>query len=267
MKLTKTSAWSLGTTGLCVAVAASSWFLAIEPERAEAAESRELTVAAEQSNAELEVRVEQLRLEYAELPARQAELAAIRQALPDEPALAELIRQLTAAAADAGVVLDSINAGAVTAVVDDATVTAAPEPVADEPADGEEPAEGEAAAEPSAEPSAAPDAAAGDAPADAAAVPTGGPVLVSVPITIQTTGDFSTTTLFLKNVQAQIDRAFLVDGLTVTVEEGEDTAPGTIASNLTGRVFVFVDSTTVAGASGAVSAPAQPAPTQTVATS
>ena len=241
MNLSKRSAWTLGTTGLCVAISASSWFLVIEPERAEAAESRQLTVSTQGSNAALELQVEQLRLQYADLPARQAELAAIRAALPEEPALAELIRELHAVAADAGLVLDAVNAGAVTVVVDDAAVTAVPEAAA----------EPDPSAEPSTEPSAGETPVDGTATTDAtdpavvAQVPSA-PVLASVPITLTTTGDFAQTSLFLKNVQVGMTRALLVDALTLdVVEGGEDVAAGTVAGSLSGRVFVFVDPTSV----------------------
>ena len=240
MNLSKRSAWTLATTGLCVAISASSWFLVIEPERAEAAESRQLTESTQDSNAALELQVEQLRLQFADLPARQAELAAIRAALPEEPALAELIRGLHAVAADSGLVLDSVNAGAVTVVVDDAAVTAVPEA-------------GAAGGDPSAEPSAAPageDPAAGGAPgttdpAAVAQVPTA-PVLASVPITLTTTGDLTQTSLFLKSVQTGMARALLVDILTLDVVEASETVEvGTVVGNISGRVFVFVDPTSV----------------------
>lgn len=257
MALTRTSAWSLGTMGVCVALSAASWFLLIEPERAEAAATREQTVVAEQSNAQLEVRIEQLRREFADLPSRQAELVAIREALPDEPALAALIREIDVAAADTGVTLDALTSGAATAVVDPAAVgvvdagTAAPEA-------GTEPT-GSASAAPGAEPtpesSAAPaDPAAGVPPAGVpaagvtaagvAAVPgaPAGAVLASVPITIDTTAGFAQSNLFVKAVQADISRALLIDSLTLTVLEGEEAVePGTVKTTLSARVFVFVD--------------------------
>lgn len=237
MNLSKRSAWTLGTAGLCVAISASSWFLVIDPERAEAAESRQQTVATQESNAALELQIEQLRLQYADLPARQAELAAVRAALPEEPALAQLIRELHAAAHDAGLTLEAVNAGAVTVVVDNAAVTAVPEP---EPS--AEPS-AETSVEPSAEPSAEATTAADPA---AAAVAPAGPVLASVPITVTTTGDFAQTSLFLKNVQVGMTRALLVDALTLdVVEASEDVEVGTVAGNLSGRVFVFVDPTSV----------------------
>lgn len=250
MAVTKTTAWSLGTAGLCVALSAASWFLLIEPERAEAADSREQTVLAEQANTELEVRIEQLRREYVDLPTRQAELAAVRQALPDEPALASLVRQLTDAGTDSGVKLDSIVTGAAAAVIDPDAAAAPAEGEPSAPAEGE--VAPEPAPEPSAEPSAEPTAAGTDgAPADGVTAVDGAPVgavLASVPITVTTTGDFAAINLYVKNIQADIPRAFLIDALGVAVidavegtEDVEEVEEGTVTATITARVFVFVD--------------------------
>jgi len=251
VQLTPTTAWSLGTAGLCVALTAALWFLLIEPERAEATATREQTVAAEQSNAQLQIRIDQLRQEYADLPSRQAELAAIRQALPEEPALAALVRELNEASVDAGVTVNSLTSGAATAVVDPAAVaavTAGTAPTdtaaATEGTDGAtaEDTSGEAAApEPSAAP-ADPAAAVPDPGVTAVDGTPAGAVLAAVPVSINTTASFFESTLFVKAVQADISRALLVDSLTVNVVEGdESTEPGTVTTTLSGRVFVFVD--------------------------
>ena len=233
MALTKTTAWSLGTVGLCAALTAGSWFVLIEPEQALAAEARAETVAAESSNAELEARIDQLRAEYADLPSKQAELAAIRQALPDQPALAQLIRDISFLATGAGVTVDSVTTGAVVAVVDPDAVTAVAAPAEADAAAGAEPS-----TEPTPEPS-------GAAPADpaATAVPgaPAGAVLASIPVTVEVTGGFFETNLLLKGVQADLSRALLVDGLTITVVEEDDIEPGTVRTSVTARVFVFVD--------------------------
>jgi Tfp pilus assembly protein PilO len=246
MKLTKTSGWTLATTGLCVALVAGGWFGLVDPQRAAAAESREQTEAAVVANAQLEQKIEQLRVQFADLPARQAELAAIRLALPEEPALAQLIRDVNGHSGDAGTVLNSIVTGAPVAVIDPAAVAA---PV-EEPTDTGE-AGGEAGAEPSAEPSATPSADASAPATDPSVVGTPAapaapaqPVLAAIPVTITSTGDFTSSTLFLKNIQADMPRALLVDSLTLAVDESAD-EPGTVVTTITGRVFVFVDPTPI----------------------
>lgn len=251
MNINKTTGWSLGTTGLCIALVAGGWFGLVDPQRAAAAESREATVAAQDANAQLEIKIEQLRKQFADLPAEQAKLDAVRQALPEEPGLAQLIRDLHARSHDASTRLDSITSGAPVAVVDPAAVAVVAEGGAGATADGE--AAGEPAPEASAEPSAPPadPAAADPAAADPAATagattvpqPPAAPVLAAVPVTITATGDFAESTLLLKNVQADMPRALLVDSVVVSVLDGEDVEPGTVQSVITGRVFVFVDPT------------------------
>lgn len=238
MRLTTTAAWSLGTAGLCVAMAAGGWFGLVAPQQAQAAASRELTVAAQEQNSSLEIRIAQLEQEFVDLPTRQAELAAIKQALPEEPALAPLIREVDRRGADTGVVVDSLTAGVPTAVVDLEAATA----VTAAPSAG-------ASAEPSTEASAAPSAA---APAPAAGAEVGGvvtptaPVLAAIPVTITATGGLAESTLFLTSLQAEMPRALLVDALTLSVLEGEDNPVGTVQTVITARVFAFVDPTEVA---------------------
>lgn len=240
MKINKTTGWSLGTTGLCIALTAGSWFALVEPQRAAAAESRELTVAAQDTNGALEAEIEQLREQFADLPSKQAELAAIRLALPSEPALAQLIRDVSLKSTDSGSTLDSVTAAAPIPVVAAAEAVVAPD--ADAPAEG-------AAPEPSPAPSetAAPaDPSAEGAPAAPPAVAAAaGPVLAAIPVVITVTGDFTSSTLFLKNVQAEMPRAFLVDSLVLTVQESGDSDPGSIQTVLSGRVFAFVDPTEI----------------------
>ncbi len=246
MALTKTSAWSLGTVGLCVAVTAASWFLLIDPERAEAAGTREQTVAAEQSNAQLEIQIEQLKAEFADLPTKQAELAAIRQALPEDPALASLIRAINESAADTGVRVDGLTTAAAAAVVDPAAVAAVEG--AQPTGDTAEGSSDEAGAEPSAAPSTEPTDGASSEPVDAGTGVTAvegapvGAVLAAVPLTIETSASFYETNLLLKELQTGLPRALLVDGFTMDVVDAEDDVePGTVRTTFNARVFVFVD--------------------------
>ena len=244
MKLTKTTGWSLGTTGLCVALVAGGWFGLIEPQRAQAAESRELTVSAEQGNMLLEAKIEELKEQFANLPAETAKLAAVRQALPAEPALAQLTRDLSTLSLQSQTTLDSLTTSSPVVVVDPAAAVAAPAPEEGTAESGDE-----AAPAPSTEPTPVPsDAAAADpgaAAAPAAVTPPPQPVLAAVPVTVSLTGDFASSTLMLKALQAEMPRAFLVDNLVLTVDESESSEAGTIRTVISGRVFVFVDPTEI----------------------
>ncbi|MDQ1620415.1 MAG: hypothetical protein QOE19_2984 [Actinomycetota bacterium] len=100
--MTQARRWSLLAAVTAVAVLAAGWFLLLSPKRGEAAELRTQTAASEQANLQLRSKLEQLKALAPELPKREAEFAAIRRQIPDNPALPELIRQLTAAAEKSG---------------------------------------------------------------------------------------------------------------------------------------------------------------------
>jgi hypothetical protein len=228
--------WIAGTVVLCLALVAAGWFLLVSPQRAEAADLRDQTEAADQRNAQLEVRIAELKEEFAQLPQRKAELAAVQKAMPADPELAVLTRDLQRLATEAGVTLMSISPGEVSTIVP--SVVAAPEPVA---------------------PTAETGAADASAPADGAAAPVDGaasveapvvvtlpPGLAQLPVSVVVVGPFEASREFLEKVQDQLDRDYLVDMLTVVAEEasGADggkpaVSNGDVMMTLTGRVFVL----------------------------
>jgi hypothetical protein len=238
MTATKSRTWIAGTLVLCLLISVASWFLLIGPKRAEAAELGQQTVDTNASNQQLQARIEQLKLQFAELPQRQAELAAIKQAMPEDPALPTLVRDLDAMATTTGVTLMSLAPGEPTPVAQPVP----PAPPA--PAEGDAAAAGEGSTEAPAEgdPAAAdPAAAAGATPA-----PANGAVLVSVPVNLVVVGDFFKSELFLKNLQAEMQRAFLVQTLTVQTEKDAEasggkpaTKNGDVTMTISGSVFVL----------------------------
>lgn len=261
MFATRTRVWVAGTVLLAVLISVAGWFLLISPKRAEAAELEQQTEATELSNQQLEARIAQLKEQFAELPQYQAELAAIQQAMPGDPALPTLVRTLDDMADRHEVTLMSLAPGQ-PAAVQQPTPTAPAEPAEDGAAEGEDAdadAAGDAAAE-DADPAAADPA----APADPAATATpvgAGMVLVSVPVTLTTVGDFFASEMFLKDLQAEMTRAFLVQNLSITTEPGGEasggkpaTENGDITTTISGSVFVLKT---------ADAAPAAPATTTT----
>jgi hypothetical protein len=246
MFATRTRVWVAGTVLLAVLVSAAGWFLLISPKRAEAAELEQQTEATELSNQQLEARIAQLKEQFAELPQYQAELAAIQQAMPGDPALPTLVRTLDDMADRHEVTLMSLAPGQ-PAAVQQPTPTAPAEPAEDGAAEGEG-ADADAAGDAAAE-DAAPAAADPAAPADPAATATpvgAGMVLVSVPVTLTTVGDFFASEMFLKDLQAEMTRAFLVQNLSITTEPGGEasggkpaTKNGDITTTISGSVFVL----------------------------
>jgi type IV pilus assembly protein PilO len=232
--LTRTRAWVAGTVVLCLLLVVASYFLLIGPKRAEAADLDLQTESTLSSNAALEVRVAELKAQFAELPDREAELAAVRRALPQDAAIPTLVRDLDALAAAQAVTLMSVTPGVGTVVVDPTAVVAAPAA----PADGAAPAEGAAPADGA--------AAAPTDPAAAAAVPAGD-VLLSVPTSLVVVGGFAEAETFLEKLQTELARAFLVSSLTVTAETTPAAATGgkpavdvgDVTMTITGSVFVL----------------------------
>ena len=232
--MTKTRIWSAVTAALCVLLIVAAYFLLIAPKRAEAADLRDQTLAQDQANQQSRLKIQQLKAQYAELPTKQAELAVIKQQLPDNPALPTLIRTLASMADASGVTLVSLAPAPPTAVV--------------------------LAAGPAVAPAVAPAAATGapvTAPVAAApAAPTTS--LFGITTTMIIKGDYAASTLFVQKLQAagvakegtqtakagaQMARAFLVQSIKVAPNADAATVTkatkGQVQTTITGQVFVL----------------------------
>jgi hypothetical protein len=222
MTNSKSRTWIAGTVVLSLLISLAGWFLLIDPKRAEAAELQQQALDTQASNQQLRTRISQLEAQFAELPQRRAELAEVRQAMPEDPALPTLIRDLDAMAASTGVTLMSLTPS---------------EPVAlTAPAAG---------------------AAATEAPAGT------GSLVLSVPVSLVLVGDFFRSETFLRQLQADMTRAFLVQGLTVQTEKGGEasggkpaTKNGDVTMTVTGSVFVLRDAAAAAPSAPAAGTPA-----------
>ncbi|MGF1663999.1 MAG: hypothetical protein ACFCVG_16310, partial [Kineosporiaceae bacterium] len=103
------------------------------------------------------------------------------------------------------------------------------------------------------------------APADAGAAPSGA-VLAAIPLTVTVGGDFVAVADFVRIVQTEIDRAFVVDSLDIVTGTPDGAAAGgagTVEATLTGRVFVFVDPEAATGPAAGDPAATAPAGTPT----
>jgi len=217
--MSRTRTWSAATAGVCVLLIVAAWFLLISPKRAEAADLRDQTMAQDQANAQTKLKTQQLKAQYAQLPAKQAELAVIKQQMPDNPALPSLIRTLSAMADASGVTLVSL----------------APAPPA--------PFTGAAA------PSTAVVAPTAGAPAAASS---GSTQLLGIATNLVITGDYAASTLFVQKLQAAsatgagaaLNRAFLVQDIKVAPFAGTGTTSGTakkgqVQTTISGQVFIL----------------------------
>ncbi|MFN0281721.1 MAG: type 4a pilus biogenesis protein PilO [Kineosporiaceae bacterium] len=262
MLTSRTARWAAGTALLCVALLAVSWLLLVSPRRAEAAELRDQNVATQTQNDLLEVKIAQLRSQFARLPESQAELADILAQMPADAGMPRLVRDLDAMAKESGVELTSLTPGAAQPLVLDAAGA------------------GAAAAGTAPAGSAPAGAAAGSAPGVAGAT-TGAAAtasVVSVPVTLVVSGDYFQTVAFLKQLQTKMPRAFLVTTVQMAAS-GAGTSSGSatggqVQVTVTGSVFALpgmsadaLSTGSAAGASATAKSPmaggATPAPSAT----
>jgi len=171
--MNQTRAWSFGAAVVAVLLVIAAWFVAISPQRSEAADLRDQTTAQQQSNEQLKLKTKQLQAQFASLPERQAQLAEIKQQLPDNPALPALIRDLSSHASTAGVALVSVSPG---------------DPVPATPATPAAPGAGSTAT-------------------------ARGGQLLSIPTEVVASGSYADLTLYLQRLQTQMRRAFLIEGI------------------------------------------------------
>ncbi|MFI7588893.1 type 4a pilus biogenesis protein PilO [Spongisporangium articulatum] len=91
----------------------------------------------------------------------------------------------------------------------------------------------------------------------AASASTSQPVLVEIPLSLQTNGDFFESSLFLKSLQTTMTRSFFVSGIQLaagassgsgtpdpTAADTADPTATNISMTLTGKVYVLLDGTT-----------------------
>jgi len=107
----KMKQWMILTALGVVGVMAAGWFLLVSPQRSHANELRGEASTVEQTTNGLRAQIAQLKQQQKGETAQQRELEKIAAQIPDNPQLPTLIRELSAAAKDAGVSLDSLAPG------------------------------------------------------------------------------------------------------------------------------------------------------------
>lgn len=232
MGRSKASPWIAGTVVLSVIILVLAWFVAVSPALSSAGQAR---ADAEQTRAQNVIQAQRLatlQQQFAELDTYRAELADIRTRIPSEHGLPDLLRELETRAGRAGVTVLSTAPG-----LPQEFYPAAPvEPIAPPPADTEGDEEGEETAE---ETEAAPPA------------PTGPVVIdgfVAVPLQVTVVGGYDDVASFVADIQAQMDRLYVITSFDITgQEEAEEsggrpaTAEGDAEMVINGYVYVLDD--------------------------
>ncbi len=227
--MTPTRRWSALAVLVIVAVLAAGWFLLVVPKRTEASEIRIQTETQQESNSRLRQQLSVLKAQQADLPAQLARLSVLRRQIPDNPALPDLVRSLTSAAAEVGVSLDTISPAAPVAVVVPVPLV----PVAPTTTEG---------ATDTSTGTSDPDTAVPPAPVPAVA-PT--PALYQVPIALTITGSYFELEQYVNKLEG-LKRSFLVTGFTLGQPTGEAAAGSDVTISLQGRVFLNPPAATTA---------------------
>lgn len=248
----KKGTWIGATVFACAAIAAGSWFMAISPKLADAADLRSQTQDVEDQNELLDLQIASLKSESAKLPEYKAELEQLRIQIPTEAQLAEYVRQINAAATARSVTVTSVTPGLGQAFVPVVVAAPAPSPTAtpeSESADSEDKAESD------------------EETAPAPAAPTGPKVpdgFSAIPLSLTVVGTYDNTLAFINDLQTATPRLFLVSGLAGTGQseaEASSGRPATMAGDqeivLNGYLYVLPDTLTPVPAPD----PAAPVPT------
>jgi type IV pilus assembly protein PilO len=214
--------WSAGAAVVGVLLVIAAWFLFISPQRSAAADLRDQTASQQAANDQIRIKTKQLQAQFASLPERQAQLAEIKQQMPDNPALPSLIRDLSSYAESAGVTLVSVAPGS-------------PQPET-------------------------PTASAPVAPGQPVVAATGAQ-LMSIPTVVTASGSYSELTLYLQKLQSSMHRAFLVEGIQLAADSSGTAEKSTndvaLQMTVTGKIFQL---STTAAAPTTVTAPTTTAP-------
>ncbi len=222
--MTSSRVWSAGAAVVGVLLVIAAWFLLISPQRSAAADLRDQTASQQAANDQIRIKTKQLQAQFASLPERQAQLAEIRQQMPDNPALPSLIRDLSSYADSAGVTLVSVAPGTPQA---------------------ETPQQASTAAAPGAQPA-----------------PAAGAQLMAIPTVVNASGTYSELTLYLQKLQSSMRRAFLVEGIQLAHDSSgssdKATAANALQMTITGKIFQL--SSTAGAASTPVTVPTTTTP-------
>jgi Tfp pilus assembly protein PilO len=222
--------WVLGALVLTVAIVAASWFIGISPviARGAAAESERASVAAR--NAASEIEIDSLRERSSTIGDVKALVEGQRKLLPTDADLPNLLGQLDRLEAAAGVTLTDFSVSdGIPFVPVEVEPPAAPTDGDDASADPSNPDES-ASTEPVLE----------KATEIANANLVTGDNFIAIPVSVSALGGFEQVMAFVASVQSG-ERLFLVTELTVAEQEDES-GGGAFTANLTGFVYVLLES-------------------------
>jgi type IV pilus assembly protein PilO len=103
MLRSRTSRWLAATTLVSVLLLVAGWFLLVSPQQAQASDLRTQNVAVQENNDLLELKIAELKAQFATLSDAEAELVTIQQQMPGSVQMPQLVRDLNQIAQESGV--------------------------------------------------------------------------------------------------------------------------------------------------------------------
>lgn len=224
-RLTSTRGWLVvGIVG-AVLIVLLGYLVLIAPQRSKASSIGMEAAEARGTTQGLQAKVVALKKQSDELPAKQAELRALSERLPDDAGVAQIIRQITSVAAESGVTLNEFTPSAPQALEVEVPSAAA-----------------SAEASPSSSPSATDNGAAGPSTKAKTAPPTSSLSYVTLSITAE--GEPAQLSRFITGLEG-ITRAMLLTGVKIDTSKttssstsGTSKASGALTATVDGRIFM-----------------------------
>jgi len=204
MNRPKAGGWIAATVFLSIVLAAAAWFFAISPTLANAADTREQTVAQDSQNDISRARISRLQAQFKHMDELQAQLDALHLQIPTTDQMAAYRRELAAAAANQGVTIVSLQVGVASAIAPPEAATGKDDTTTDSTAT-ESPA---ADASPTPKPT---------APAQ---------LVYALPVTVDVLGAYDAVLRFLQDMQATTQRLYFVEQLNATTPDPADATGG-----------------------------------------
>jgi len=251
MGKTRSAGWVGGTVVFVLAIFFATYFFLYQPRADATAQTKVETQDTRSRNDLLEIRVVELRAEFARLDEYREELAAIAVQIPREARLADMTRMITDLATQNAVTIIELSPGAamvVTLPIPAVVASAEPSAPAGTDTDGTAIDQAEETAQDAEVAADAQDDT--EAPVDPA-LPTA-PVqiegFVTVPITIKVLGPYPNVLAFLDQLQRRDGRLFLpssLDSARLKMTEAAGGKPaiadGDLELMITGYTYVLVD--------------------------
>jgi Tfp pilus assembly protein PilO len=198
--MTKAKSWTLLAVVAVVVVFAAGWFIALSPQKAKVSNLQSQSSTKLQANQQLTGQISLLKKQESQIPAEQAQIAAIQDRLPATPALAAYIRFVTLAASATHVDLVSVAPAApVQTKVQQPTATSSAQ---------------------------------ASASAATAAAPAAASELSAIPITISVNGDYYNVQQFLTKLESA-QRATVVSSVSLSPGQPLQPQGSTTASTAT----------------------------------